>query len=135
MSGGVNITHAPDPERRRHFRVAGEWTITVRGTETTGGATEFQAIARNISLSGMLLETAIRANLWAGKPVTLDLPGGVGPINAMVRRFLDYGAGGQDSTRWGVEFAEMNPTQRALWTRFVFTAARIERDDAERELL
>jgi c-di-GMP-binding flagellar brake protein YcgR len=122
-------------DRRRHFRVGGEWPLRVTGIEETGATAEFDATARNISLSGMLLEAAVQANLWAGKPLTLDLPGGVGRVSSMVRRFLDYGAEGPDSTRWGVEFVEMTPTQRALWTRFVFTAARIEREQNERELL
>jgi hypothetical protein len=75
-------------------------------------------------LSGVLIEAAVTANLWADKPLGIDLPGGVGLTNATVRRFLEYGEGGAHTSRWGVELADLTIHQRALWGRFVYTAAR-----------
>jgi PilZ domain len=120
---GAGPNPYPGTERRRHFRVDGEWPIPVAGAEPTGSTSEFEALARNISMSGILLETAVSANLWVDKPLTLTLPGGVGPTRAFVRRFIEYGAAGRSRTRWGIEFGEMTIQQRGLWARFVFSEA------------
>jgi hypothetical protein len=105
----------------------------VTGVEETGSMTTFEAVARNISLSGLLLEAAVAANLWAEKPVTIELPDGAGSVDAIVRRFLEYGEGDGQTTRWGVEFRDLTTVERARWARFVFTQARIERDTQQRD--
>ena len=78
----------------------------------------------NVSLSGVLLEAAITANLWAEKPLTIELPGGVGTTRATVRRFVEYGQDATSTSRWGVELTGLTLHQRALWGRFVYTVAR-----------
>lgn len=116
---------APDGrDRRRHVRVAGSWTVTASGIEHTGGVRRFEATMLDISVSGILLEAAITANLWADKPLTIDLPGSVGAVAATVHRFLEYGQQGSHTTRWGVELTGLTMVQRVQWARFVFTAAR-----------
>jgi hypothetical protein len=111
-------------ERRRHVRVVGGWKVTVTAVELGGTTKTFDATMLDISTSGVLLEAAITANLWADRPLTIDLPGGVGPADAIVRRFLEYGLAGSHTTRWGVELANLTVIQRALWGRFVYTEAR-----------
>lgn len=110
-------------ERRRHFRVEGEWPIQVDAVEHSGAVSHFEGMALNISMSGLLIEAAVDANLWVDKQLVVHLPGGTGPAAAQVRRFLDYGEGGHKRTRWGIEFADLSVEQRANWARFVFTEA------------
>jgi PilZ domain len=97
--------------------------MRVDGVEHSGGVSHFDAAALNISMSGLLLEAAVDANLWVDKQLVLHLPGDVGPVVARVRRFLDYGEGGHTRTRWGIEFADLSVEQRGLWARFIFTEA------------
>jgi hypothetical protein len=110
-------------ERRRHFRVEGEWPVAVDAVEHSGAVTHFEGTALNISMSGLLLEAAVDANLWVDKQLVLHLPGESGPIDAHVRRFLDYGEGGHKRTRWGVEFTDLSVEQRGRWARFIFSEA------------
>jgi hypothetical protein len=86
-------------ERRRHVRVDGSWPVTAHGVEHTGRVRAFSATMLNVSL------------------------GGVGAATATVRRFLEYGEGGTRTSRWGVELTGLTVHQRALWGRFVYTAA------------
>ena len=109
--------------RRRHVRVDGNWPVTVHGIEHTGAVRTFSATILNVSLSGVLLEAEITSNLWADKPLAIDLPGGVGSTNAAVRRFVEYGDDTHKTSRWGVELTQLSVEQRALWARFVYTAA------------
>lgn len=111
-------------ERRRHVRVDGHWPVTVHGVEHTGAVRTFSATILNASLSGVLLEADITANLWADKPLTIDLPADVGPTSATVRRFIEYGDDAHKTSRWGVELTQLTIQQRARWGRFVYTAAR-----------
>jgi c-di-GMP-binding flagellar brake protein YcgR len=134
MSSASN--RQPGTERRRHFRIDGEWAIRVDAVEDTGAVTEFEGTAFNISMSGLMLEAAVNANLWVNKELTLDLPGGVGPVRAIVRRFLEYGDDGHKRTRWGVEFAGLSMEQRAHWARFIFSEAhRLGQEEAHRAFL
>ena len=123
----------PGTERRRHFRVEGQWPIPVHAVEHTGATTEFEGIALNVSMSGLLLETPVNANLWADKELRLTLPGGLGPVDALERRFLEYGEHGHQRTRWGIEFADLSMQQRAHWARFIFSEAhRLGQEAAHR---
>jgi len=123
-------------ERRRHFRVEGEWSIRVEAVEHDGTVTESEGKALNISMSGIMLEAAVKANLWVDKELVLILPGGVGPVRSYVRRFLEYTADGHKRTRWGIEFGELDVTQRGLWARFIFTEAhRLGQEAAHRAFL
>jgi hypothetical protein len=115
---------APGPDRRRHFRVDGEWTVHVEAFEHTGAVTDFDALALNISMSGMLLETPVTANLWVDKELAVILPGGVGPTRAVVRRFLEYGEDAPQTDAVGDRVREMSVHQSAHWARFVFSQAR-----------
>jgi hypothetical protein len=120
-------------ERRRHFRVEGEWTIPVEAVEETGTTTGFDALALNISMSGILLETPVNANMWVDKELVVHLPGDVGPAQAFVRRFLEYAEGGRHNTRWGIEFGDLSVLQRGMWARFIFTEAhRLGQEAAHR---
>lgn len=110
-------------ERRRHFRVEGEWPIQVDAVEHSGAISHFEGTALNISMSGLLIEAAVDANLWVDKQLVVHLPGDAGPVAALVRRFLDYGEGGHKRTRWGIEFAGLSVEQRGNWARFIFTEA------------
>lgn len=112
-------------DRRQHFRLDCDWDATVSAVEQTGATTTFDATVRNVSMSGLLLEAAVVANLWADKPLTIDLPGGVGTVDAVVRRFLEYASDGSRTTRWGVEFTQLTMTQRAHLARLMFTEARL----------
>jgi hypothetical protein len=109
-------------ERRRHFRVEGEWPVQVGAVEQSR-VSEFEGLALNVSMSGLLLETAVSANLHLDKELRVMLPGGVGEVDAIVRRFLAYGEGGHKRTRWGIELREMSVQQRAHWARFIFSEA------------
>jgi hypothetical protein len=125
----------PGTERRRHFRVEGEWPIPVDSVDDLGTATRFEGTALNISMSGIMLEAAVNANLWVDKQLTLILPG-VGPVTAVVRRFLEYAADGHKRTRWGIEFAGLDVQQRGLWARFIFSEAhRLGQEAAHRSFL
>jgi c-di-GMP-binding flagellar brake protein YcgR len=132
-SGGIRF---PGPDRRRHFRVEGEWDVRVAAVEQTGAVTEFQARALNISMGGVLLETVVQANLWVDKTMSITFPNAGTPVPAFVRRFLDYGDEGRTTTRWGVEFAELGLEVKATWTRFLFSEARrLGQEAAHREFL
>ena len=123
-------------ERRRHFRVEGEWPIRVDAVEHDGTVSQFEGNALNISMSGIMLEAAVKANLWVDKELILILPGGVGPVRSYVRRFLEYAADGHKRTRWGIEFTELDVHQRGLWARFIFTEAhRLGQEAAHRAFL
>jgi hypothetical protein len=100
--------------------------VTAYGVEHTGAARPFAATMLNVSVSGILLEAAVTANLWAEKSLTIDLPGGVGPAAATVRRFLEYADGdAQTISRWGVELTgRLTLHQRVFWSQFVYTAAK-----------
>jgi hypothetical protein len=125
----------PGTERRRHFRVDGEWPIPVEAADQAGVVTEFIGTALNISMSGIMLEVAVKANLAVDKELTVVLPG-IGPVKAVVRRFLDYAADGHKRTRWGVEFGDLDVLQRGLWARFIFTEAhRLGQEAAHRSFL
>jgi hypothetical protein len=109
--------------------------VSVDAVEHTR-VSEFEAVALNISMSGLLLETPVSANLWIDKELRVTLPGAVGPVDAIVRRFLAYGEGGHKRTRWGIEFAEMTVNQRAHWARFIFSEAhRLGQEAAHRAFL
>jgi hypothetical protein len=117
--------NSPDGrERRRHVRVDGRWPVLAHGVELTGAIHTFPAMILNVSLSGVLLEAAVAANLWADKPLGIDLPGGVGLTQASVRRFVEYGDDTHATSRWGVELTQLTMHQRVYWARFVYTAAR-----------
>ena len=134
MASGGN--RFPGPDRRRHFRVEGEWQVRVAAVEETGAVSEFEARVLNISMSGVLLETAVRANLWVGKALSISFPAAGTPVPAVVRRFLDYGDEGRTTTRWGVEFTALTLEVKATWTRFLFSEARrLGQEAAHREFL
>jgi hypothetical protein len=123
-------------ERRRHFRVEGEWRVRVAAVELTGSLSEFEATALNISMSGVLLETAVQANLWVDKPLEVAFPRADEPVPAVVRRFLAYGDERRTTTRWGVEFGDLGVPARAMWTRFLYSEARrLGQESAHREFL
>jgi hypothetical protein len=122
------MAQARGSDRRRHVRVDCEWTVTVSAFELMGAEKVFDATVRNVSMSGLLVEAAVVANLWEDKPLTIDLPGGVGVVDAVVRRFLGYGSEGSRTTRWGVEFTGLTRTQRAHLARLMFTEARLAQD-------
>ena len=131
-SGGIRF---PGPDRRRHFRVEGEWDVRIAAVEQTGTVTEFDARALNISMGGVLLETVVQANLWVDKTMSITFPNAGTSVPAVVRRFLDYGEG-RTTTRWGVEFAELTLEVKATWTRFLFSEARrLGQEAAHREFL
>ena len=134
MASGGN--RFPGLDRRRHFRVEGVWDVHVAAVEETGAVSEFEARALNISMSGVLLETAVKANLWVGKATSISFPTAGTPVPAVVRRFLDYGDEGRTTTRWGVEFAGLTLEVKATWTRFLFSEARrLGQEAAHREFL
>jgi PilZ domain len=123
-------------ERRRHFRVEGDWPVRVAAVEMTGGISEFDARALNISIGGLLLETDVGSNLWVEKVVQVGFSGAGGAVAATVRRFLDYGDERRKTTRWGVELAELSVPERAMWTRFLFSEARrLGQEGAHREFI
>jgi PilZ domain len=126
----------PGLDRRRHFRVEGEWDVRVAAVEQTGAVSEFDARALNISMGGLLLETLVQANLWVDKPMAITFPAAGTPVPAVVRRFLDYGDDGRTTTRWGVAFAELTLEVKATWTRFLYSEARrLGQEAAHREFL
>jgi hypothetical protein len=132
-SGGNRF---PELDRRRHFRVEGEWDVRVAALEQTGAVSEFDARALNISMSGVLLETLVKANLWVEKPMSITFPGAGTPVPAVVRRFLDYGDEGRTTTRWGVTFTDLTLEVKATWTRFLYSEARrLGQEAAHREFL
>jgi c-di-GMP-binding flagellar brake protein YcgR len=134
MASGGN--RFPGPDRRRHFRVEGEWSVRVAAVEQTGAISEFEARALNISMGGVLLETVVQANLWVDKAMSLTFPAAATPVPAVVRRFLDYGDEGRTTTRWGVEFTDLTLEVKATWTRFLFSEARrLGQEAAHREFL
>lgn len=134
MASGGN--RFPGLDRRRHFRVEGEWNVRVAAVELTGAVSEFDARALNISMGGVLLETLVKANLWVDKPMSITFPGAGMPVPAVVRRFLDYGDEGRTTTRWGVAFTELTLEVKATWTRFLYSEARrLGQEAAHREFL
>ena len=116
--------------RRRHVRVDCDWPVTAVGIELTGRETAFEATVRNISTSGLYLEAEISANLAVEKPLRITLPGDVGVVEAVVRRFLEHDTPATASNSWGVEFTSLTVAQRAHIARLVFAAAR-QAHDAE----
>jgi len=134
MASGGN--RFPGPDRRRHFRVEGEWNVRIAAVEQTGAVSEFDAVALNISMSGVLLETGVQANLWVDKALTIVFANAGTPVPAVVRRFLEYGDEGRTTTRWGVEFGDLTLEVKATWTRFLFSEARrLGQEAAHREFL
>jgi PilZ domain-containing protein len=132
----IGGNRSPGPDRRRHFRVAGEWDVRVAAVEQTGAVSEFDARALNISMGGVLLETLVKANLWVDKPMAITFPAVAIPLPAVVRRFLDYGDDGRTTTRWGVAFTELTLEVKATWTRFLYSEARrLGQEAAHREFL
>ena len=126
----------PGPDRRRHFRVEGDWSVRIAAVEQTGAVTEYDARALNISMGGTLLETALQANLWVDKTMSITFPNAGTPVPAVVRRFLDYGDEGRTTTRWGIEFTGLTLEVKATWTRFLFSEARrLGQEAAHREFL
>jgi len=126
----------PGPDRRRHFRVEGDWSVRIAAVEQTGAVTEYDARALNISMGGTLLETALQANLWVDKTMSITFPKAGTPVPAVVRRFLDYGDEGRTTTRWGIEFTGLTLEVKATWTRFLFSEARrLGQEAAHREFL
>ena len=69
-----------------------------REEELTGTETRFDAMVRNASTSGLFLEAQIAANLAVDKPLRIALPGDVGVVEAVVRRFLEQGTDGTNTT-------------------------------------
>jgi c-di-GMP-binding flagellar brake protein YcgR len=132
-SGGNRL---PGPDRRRHFRVEGVWDVHVAAVEETGAVSEFDATALDISMGGVLLETAVKGNLWVGKAMAITFPSAGSPVPAVVRRFLEYGDEGRTTTRWGVEFTGLTLEVKATWTRFLYSEARrLGQEAAHREFL
>ena len=126
----------PGPDRRRHFRVEGDWNVRIAAVEQTGAVTEYDARALNISMGGTLLETPVQANLWVDKAMSITFPNAGTPVPAVVRRFLDYGDEGRTTTRWGIEFTDLTLEVKATWTRFLFSEARrLGQEAAHREFL
>ena len=126
----------PGPDRRRHFRVEGDWSVRIAAIEQTGAVTEYDARALNISMGGTLLETAVQANLWVDKTMSITFPNAGMPVPAVVRRFLDYGDERRTTTRWGIEFTDLTLEVKATWTRFLFSEARrLGQEAAHREFL
>lgn len=111
-------------ERRRHYRVVGDWPVRVSAVELSGAVSELDARALNISMGGLLLETGEPVSLWVDKVVQVAVPGAGGAVPGSVRRFLSYGEEGAQATRWGLELAEVSVSERAMWTRFLFAEAR-----------
>ena len=111
-------------DRRRHYRVVGEWPVRVAAVELSGAVAEFEARALNISMSGVLLETAVSRSLWVGKVVQVTFPRAEGAVPGSVRRFLSVGEDGAPATRCGVQLADLSVPEHAMWTRFVFGEAR-----------
>ena len=64
-SGGQRF---PGPDRRRHFRVEGEWNVRIAAVEQTGAVSEFDARALNIAMGGILLETVVQATSGTDEP-------------------------------------------------------------------
>jgi hypothetical protein len=123
-------------ERRRHYRVLGEWPVRVSAVELSGALSELDGRALNISMGGLLLETDAPASLWVQKVVQIDVPGAGGAVPGSVLRFLSYGEEGAQATRWGVELAELSQPERAMWTRFLFgEARRLGQEGAHRAFL
>src|SRR5690242_19781870 len=69
---------APGMNRRRHVRVDCDWPVSAVGIELTGTETAFEAAVRNISTSGLYLETNVGANLAVDKPLRITLPDPIG---------------------------------------------------------
>lgn len=123
-------------ERRRHYRVVGEWPVRVSAVELSGAVSEVDARALNISMGGLLLETDAPASVWVDKVVQVAFPRAGGAVPGSVRRFLSYGEDGAQATRLGVELAELVASERAMWTRFLFgEARRLGQEGAHREFL
>ena len=123
-------------ERRRHYRVVGEWPVQVAAVELSGGLSEFGARVLNISMGGLLLETESAAGLVVDRVVQVAFPGAEAPVPGTVRRFLSYAEEHSQATRCGVELAELSVPEHAMWTRFVFgEARRLGQEGARRAFL
>jgi len=127
--GSANRIVAPGPEssagagdstleRRRHFRVAGEWPVRL----LIGRDAVLDATALDISLGGMLVSVSTPLAVATGRVLDVRLPEDIGWVEARVARVHDQDSGG--GTRWGLALGEMKPNVRAAWTRHVFTEAR-----------
>lgn len=123
-------------ERRRHYRVVGEWPVRVAAVGLSGAVSELDARALNISMGGLLLETDVPAGVWVDKVVQVTFPAAAGAVPGSVRRFLSYSEEGAQAMRWGVELAELSAAERAMWTRFLFgEARRLGQEGAHRAFL
>jgi PilZ domain len=123
-------------ERRRHFRVVGEWQVRVVAGGPSPAVPEFAARVLNISLSGVLLETDVPAELGMEHAVRVEFPHAGGAVPGRVRRFLSYGREGTQVTRAAIELDELSSPERAMWTRFLFgEARRLGQEGAHREFL
>jgi PilZ domain len=121
-------------ERRRHYRVVGEWPVRVAAVGPSGALSEFDAHALNISMGGLLLETDAPASLWVDRVLRVAFPRAEGPVPGSVRRFLSYGVEGAIAVRCGVALAELSGSEHAMWTRFLFgEARRLGQEGAHRE--
>ena len=106
-------------ERRRHFRVAGEWPVGVR----VGHELLVEATAIDISLGGVLVAVDAPVAMQPGRVVEVELPDEGGWAPAKVSRVAPPGEG-ERRTRWGLELGDMPPARSAAWARHVFTEAR-----------
>jgi PilZ domain len=123
-------------ERRRHYRVVGEWPVRVAAVELSGALAEFDALALNISMGGILLETAASPGLWVDRVLQVSFRRAGGAVPGSVRRFLSYGDEAVETTRCGVELAALSVPERGMWTRFLFgEARRLGQEGAHREFL
>jgi hypothetical protein len=123
-------------ERRRHYRVVGQWPVRVAAVELSGAVSDFDARALNISMGGLLLETDAPASLWVDRVLRVAFPRAEGAVSGSVSRFLSYGAEGANAVRCGVALAELSGPEHAMWTRFLFgEARRLGQEGAHREFL
>lgn len=106
-------------ERRRHFRVAGDWLVRLR----VGHDAAVDATATDISLGGMRIAVEVSVAVEPGRFVDIYLPAADAWVAARVARV--EGATDDDArARWGLELGEMPPSIRAQWARHVFTEAK-----------
>lgn len=123
-------------ERRRHYRVVGDWPVRVAAVDLERAEPQIDGCALNISMGGLLLETTTPAGVWVGKLVQVEISRAGGAVPGRVRRYLSYGEAGAEATRWGVQQADLPPPERAMWTRFLFgEARRLGQEGAHREFL
>ena len=111
-------TVATGIERRRHFRVVGEWPVRVR----VGRELVVEATALDISLGGLLVAVDAPVAIEEGRLVEVELAREAGWAPSRVAR-VAAGEGPAES-RWGLELGDMPPAVGARWARHVFTEAR-----------